>query len=208
MEYNIFWDENLYVSVMEKYKDIVDLKTGLLFSQNGKTSTGIDDKYEHIPSRHIEQYLKVLYNFNKDASFLDIGSGLGNILHLAKLIGFNDVSGIECNISLKKYNHGLNVTWGDIYANTEILKGKKLIYLFRPYVKDEDMDKLLNFIYKHSDEDVIIFYNYPHVKYKEDINKKCCEFYYYTHIYGCYGIFFKNKEFQQSIVDEILKCGI
>jgi len=202
MKYNIFWDEDLYVSVMETYKDVVDLETGFLLSQNGITSNGINGKYEHIPSRHIEKYLRILYNSNKDASFLDIGSGLGNVLHLAKLIGFNDVSGIECNTTLKKYNEGLNIIWGDIFDNSELLKGKKLIYLFRPYVKDEDMDKLLSFIYEHSDEDVIIFYNYPHISC-DNINEKCCGFYYYTHIYGCYGIFYKKKNLIKLLNPEI-----
>jgi len=189
-----YYGTGAYAKIMEQYKDVVDLKTGFLFSQNGKASNGINGVFQHIPSQLGDLYgLKRMAELFQNASFLDIGSGLGNILRYAKELGFGKVWGIESNLDLIKYNEGLDVVWDNVFKRPELLKIFDIIYLYRPLFETTDMERLISFIKKNSKDDVVIHYNGSH--YPPNTEDEMIEGWYnWTDFSGEYSYFFKSEE--------------
>lgn len=158
-----YYHNKAYVDILKQFADVVDLTTGMLHSQNGKRSAGINGRYEHIPCDMVTR-VDSMFKVNPEGNFLDIGSGLGNILQYARKVGFkNKVTGIEINTDLKKYNKVNDVIWKDVFECGDIIKDYDLIWLYRPLYSGVDMDKLLNFIKSNAKkEGVIIVYESPH----------------------------------------------
>ena len=156
-------NNTLYQGIMSSYKDVVDLSTGMLREQNGKPSYGRKDgSFEHIPSTYVEGMLRKFYKLNNNATLLDVGSGLGNIVKLGNAIGFKS-SGIEINTELKPWNEGLNITWGNFFEQGELMRDKDIIYMYRPLVKEKDMDKLLRHVLANTKDSVLIYIKSTHL---------------------------------------------
>ena len=157
-----YYHNKEYIKILEQYSDVIDLKTGMLYTQNGKRSVGINGRFEHIPCDLVNR-VNDMFKLNPEGKFLDIGSGLGNILNYAKSVGFKKVTGIEINTDLKKYNIGNDVIWDDVFDCADIIKEYDLIWLYRPFFECSDMDRLLEFIKVNSKkEGVVILYESPH----------------------------------------------
>ena len=191
---------------MKDYSDVVNLENGFLLSQNGKSSNGINGVFEHIPNDEVD-IIESLFKIKPEGKFLDMGSGLGNILKFATKVGFKKVTGVEINEQLKSHNEGLNVIWANFYDCANLIKDFDIIYLYRPFVNDEDMDKLISFIKLHCSNDTIIYYHGTHYKClnkKEltfnDAKMKVKGWYNYTQNYGIsYTFLFKRKEYYRKL---------
>ena len=190
----------LYSKIMEHYKDIIDIKTGMLHSQQGEPSFGNNDgTFEHIPSTYIESFLRRIHSLNPGANFLDIGSGLGNVVMLANALGYK-AKGIEINEDLKRYNSGLDIIWGNVFSNTSIFKGIDVIYMYRPLVDTWEMDKLLKHIYYNSDYNVLIYYKFCHgIDPTADMGMKDTSGFYHHTSFNEYTFMFKNRSYFEKL---------
>jgi len=144
------------------YIDCVDS----IYSVIDKSLNNKRGYFGHIPSSSLS--VNIIENWSKPGyNFLDIGSGVGNILRVAKEMSMN-VDGLEVNKELEKWNQGLNVYYVDVLKSNFDFSKYDLIYLYRPIEQVRYCDDLFSEIFKTAKKGVIIIYVYPHLnEYKK-----------------------------------------
>lgn len=121
---------------IKAYKDYLS-KTSQYYNKNNSELF-----WGNIPS-HVSD-LMFLSNYRK-LSFFDIGCGAGQTLHLANLLGFTKVSGLEVDKTLYKecLKNGFDVINENIITSKlEFLKDFDLIY-FYCFIKEEGLKKIV-----------------------------------------------------------------
>lgn len=103
----------------------------------------------------IKKYIKK-YNCN---NFIDIGSGIGDIVRYVDSLGLNS-EGVEIDNTLKKYNTDLNIHFKSAF-NHDYSK-YDIIYLYRPMESKNSMDRLFTKLSSDIKKDTIIIYLFPH----------------------------------------------
>lgn len=109
------------------------------------------NKIKNIISKYIKEY-----NCN---NFIDIGSGMGDIVRYVDSLGLNS-EGIEIDNTLKEYNIGLNIHFKSAFNHD--YSGYDIIYLYRPMESKGKMDKLFEKISSDIKKNTIIIYLFPH----------------------------------------------
>lgn len=148
-----------------KYND-----TGTWLEWNNISTYKLDDydAYREIKTSYdiykIVEFLKnIPYFNNKTLNLCDIGCGIGGFMYLCNNIGLNTY-GIEYLEDNNKEYHikmGLNVKYGDFFKiDLSFLKEMDIIYLYRPIKDTEQIEKILNIIYKNTKDDVVILFNF------------------------------------------------
>jgi len=138
-------------SLIDNYKSYV---------KNNKTLSGAgsnESTWGNVES-HYSDLLFLNSIYQKGYSFLDIGSGAGQILMFAKQIGYN-VKGIEFNKAFKDVcdKNGLDVVYEDLMSiNLDFIKNFDVIYYYRLFKKDVDNNKSLSHIVKNMKVGAII----------------------------------------------------
>ena len=113
--------------------------------------------------------LQFLRQFYKSPVFCDAGCGIGNMLHFTALMGYKSF-GYDINIGLQPIHKKIkaDVTYGNL-LEMDLTRMKKadIVYMYRPINNRNKMKQMLQLIYNNTREDVIIIYNYPHMKHIE-----------------------------------------
>jgi|GEM_PF-2234518 len=113
--------------------------------------------------------LQFLRQFYKSPVFCDAGCGIGNMLHFTALMGYKSF-GYDINIGLQPIHKKIkaDVTYGNL-LEMDLTRMKKadIVYMYRPINNRNKMKLMLQLIYNNTREDVIIIYNYPHMKHIE-----------------------------------------
>jgi hypothetical protein len=149
-----------YYAFCDKYLDD-DANEALFLDGGEKYFREIATEYDTFRYFH---FLGGLYS--SKPVFCDIGCGIGNTLHYASKLGF-ETFGYEINKFLAPIHKKLkaDVTYEDILkADLARLATVDLLYLYRPINDSRLMNRLFSLIHKHTGNDLVICYNYPHAK--------------------------------------------
>jgi SAM-dependent methyltransferase len=147
-----------YYAFCDKYLD-EDANEALFLDEDEKIFREIATDYD------IFRYFSFLRRFFKTAPvFCDLGCGIGNVLHYTRKLGYSSY-GYEINGALRTVHarHKMQVLYEDVLkADLGRFGETDVLYLYRPINDTRLMNKLLALIHRHTAEDVIICYNYPH----------------------------------------------
>lgn len=106
--------------------------------------------------------LNILKNNGKDKpKLIDIGCGIGNIIQVTNMMGYESF-GIELLDNFIEYHnsYNLNVTYGDVFDNMNILRDMDVIYLYQPFYNDDLEIKFLNKLFHNTKDDVVVVYTH------------------------------------------------
>jgi 2-polyprenyl-3-methyl-5-hydroxy-6-metoxy-1,4-benzoquinol methylase len=149
-----------YYAFCDKYLED-DAHEALFLDEHEKYFREIATDYDTF------KYLYHLGQLYKNAAVLcDIGCGIGNVVLYAAKMGFLSY-GYEINRELQPIHEKLNldIQYDNILqSDLKRLKTVDIIYIYRPINDTKLMNKLFSSIHVQAKKDVLILYNYPHVK--------------------------------------------
>jgi hypothetical protein len=134
-----------------------------LFESFEERSTGNKSKNDMFgPVKSPNMIKNIIYRYIHKyncSKFIDVGSGLGDIVRYVDSLGL-DSEGIEIDNTLKDQNKDLNIHFKSAFDHD--YTKYDIIYLYRPMESKESMDRLFEKISSDIKKDTIIIYLFPH----------------------------------------------
>jgi len=145
--------EQMMIEYISKYIKLfslenMDLNLDTKIIQGGDLTFSIKSTTTPKHILRIYQAIQYMKSEGKAVNFLDVGSGVGTMIALAKLFGADNSNGIEYDKKLEKYTKD-SIRKNTFYINAfdfENYKDYNFIYLMRPIVETDDMNFLLETI--------------------------------------------------------------
>jgi SAM-dependent methyltransferase len=128
-------------------------------------SSEMGSKYQPLSYSHLKEVFWEAKKMRPNSKVIDIGSGLGRALIIAKEVGFVELYGVEisniltrlCARNLKRLSINASLLCSDV-DNIDLPNGNLIIFLFNPFGKQK-IERLLSKVRSRSFETLIIYHN-------------------------------------------------